>query len=307
MSRNFITREACPACGARGGETLFECGFCEPPIREYLVEFYAPQGGVEFDWLAGESFTLVECAECGLIYQKHIGNDALLKRLYEHWIDPAKVFALIDGRQDARYFMGLAKQVGNVIAHFGVAPGELACLDFGMGWGHWCRVARGFGCEVAGVELSEARIAHARAAGIEVLAPDDLAERQFDFINTEQVFEHLAEPFETLLLLKKSLKPRGLLGLSVPDGWGVKRRIARGDWRAPKGSANSLNAVAPLEHINCFHYRNLVRFAARAGLVERAVPDVFSVDALDAARDLLKPWVHRFRGRRNTALYFAHE
>jgi 2-polyprenyl-3-methyl-5-hydroxy-6-metoxy-1,4-benzoquinol methylase len=307
MSRHFITREACPACGARDIETLFECGFCDPPIREYLVAFYEPQGGVEFDWLAGESFTLVECAECGLIYQKHIGNDELLKRLYERWIDPAKVFALIDGRQDARYFMSLARQVGSVISHFGVAPRELACLDFGMGWGHWCRIARGFGCDVAGVELSETRVAHAREAGIEVLAPDGLAARQFDFINTEQVFEHLAEPFETLSLLKESLRPRGLLRLSVPDGWSVKRRLAHGDWLALKGSANSLNAVAPLEHINCFHYHNLVRFAARAGLVERTVPNVFSINALDAARDLLTPWVHRLRRRRNTALYFAHE
>ena len=306
MNDHFETRTCCPCCGSEGGDLIYEKPFCDAPIRGYLDAFYGPQGGVEFSYLEGAMFTLMECAQCGLIFQKHIANDALMERLYDRWIDPQRVFALIDGRQGAGYFMSLAKQVANVTEWFGRTPAELQCLDFGMGWGHWCRIARGFGCEVAGVELSEARIAFAAKAGLRVIPYESLATERFDYVNTEQVFEHIPRPFETLLHLKQSLKPGGLLRISVPDGWGIRRKLARGKWLAEKGSRDSLNAVAPLEHINCFHYHVIVKLAARAGLKEEVVPDVHAASLLDAARDLVKPHYFRLRGRRDTALYFTH-
>ena len=306
MNPHFESRESCPCCEAAGAAPFYEKGFCEPPIRDYLEAFYAPQGGVEFEFLEGANFTLIECGSCGLIFQKHIANDALMARLYDRWIDPEKVFALIDGRQPAAYFMSLAKQVANVVAWFRQVPRELSCLDFGMGWGHWCRIARGFGCDVAGVELSEARIAFAKKSGLEVIAPGEIAARRFDYIHTEQVFEHLPHPLATLRELKRALKPGGLIRIGVPDGWKIRRKLARGNWLAAKGSRDSLNAIAPLEHINCFHYAVIVRLARRAGLEERIVPDAHSLSLPDAVRDWVRPHYFRLRGRRDTALYFGH-
>ncbi len=303
MNPHFVTRTQCPACGSTTGAVLYEQPFTESLIRDYLVSFYEPQGGVEFAYLEGANFTLVECADCEVIYQKHIANDDLMERLYDHWIDPVKVFAVIDGCQPPGYFMDLAKQVANLVDYFGRPARAISCLDFGMGWGHWCKMARTFGCEVAGVELSSARIEHAKAAGLTVLRPDDVAERQFDFINTEQVFEHIPEPFEMLVSLRQSLKPGGLVRLSVPDGWGIKAQLARGDWQAAKGSAASLNAVAPLEHINCFHHHNLVRLAERAGFRVVNVPDRHASSLLDAARDLIKPIYYRLRRRGAAAIH----
>lgn len=305
MNPHFDTREECPCCSEKIGALIYEKPFCAPPIRNYLEAFYQPQGGVEFEFLEGASFTLIECAGCGLIFQKHIPNDSLMARLYDRWIDPEKVFASIDDQQNAAYFMSLAKQIANVVSWFGVVPSRLRCLDFGMGWGHWCRVARGFGCEVAGVELSEARIAFAKKSGIEVIDYADLPVQQFDYINTEQVFEHIPHPFETLTYLKTALKPGGLLRISVPDGWRIKQKLARGLWLAPKGSRDSLNALAPLEHINCFDYHVIVKLAARAGLTERIVPDLHSISLRDAVRDFVKPHYFGLRKRRDTALYFA--
>ncbi|MEO8354235.1 MAG: class I SAM-dependent methyltransferase [Chthoniobacteraceae bacterium] len=303
MNPHFVTRTQCPACGSTSGRTLYDRLFTESPIRDYLVSFYEPQGGVEFACLEDASFTLLECEVCGLIYQKFIANDALMERLYDRWIDPAKVFALIDGCQPPGYFMDLAKQVANLVDFFGRPAREISCLDFGMGWGHWCKMARTFGCEVAGVELSSARIEHAQRSGLTVLRPEEVVRQRFDFINTEQVFEHIPEPFETLVSLKQSLKPDGLIRLSVPDGWGIKVRLARGDWRAGKGSAESLNAVAPLEHINCFHHHNLVRLADRAGFRVVTMLARHAVSFVDAARDLIKPLYYGLRRRGSAAIY----
>jgi len=83
----------------------------------------------------------------------------------------------------------------------------------------------------------------------------------------------------------------------VPEGWDVKRRLKMWDWRAlrvcdssdqlkhimsiwdweaPKGSGceNSLNAVAPLQHINCFDRDVLVTMAGKAGLSPAQIPGI---------------------------------
>lgn len=306
MNTNFITREKCPCCGTGGGVTLLDLAFCEPPIHGYLVSFYESQGGVEFDWLEGARYTLVECADCGMIYQRHIGGDALMERLYDRWIDPQKAFTMHDGALPPAHFIELGRQIGNVLDFLGRNPREVSCLDFGMGWGHWCRVARGFGCEVMGTELSEARIAYVQKDGLRVLAWDDIPKHQFDFINTEQVFEHLPEPFETLTYLPRALKPGGLIRISVPDGWDIKRRLRIGDWQAPKGSRDSLNPVAPLEHINCFNQHVIQRLAARASLVQRNVPERFATSLVDGLKGLVRPLAYRLLGR-GVALYFTRD
>ena len=38
------------------------------------------------------------------------------------------------------------------------------------------------------------------------------------------------------------------------------------DWEATKGTADSLNIVAPLEHVNCYTTQSLVIMAKQAGL-----------------------------------------
>src|SRR5262249_52675458 len=138
-------------------------------------------------------------------------------------------------------------------------------LDYGMGWGSWLQMAQAFGCVAVGAELSATR-AGAPAPGIEVVGADDLPEGRFHFVNTEQVFEHLIRPTETADRLVAALRPGGLLRISVPNGRPVRALLAQPDWTAPKRSARSLNAVAPLEHVNCFTHEVLARLATTVGV-----------------------------------------
>src|SRR5439155_15817049 len=109
-----------------------------------------------------------------------------------------------------------------------------------------------------GVELDPRAAAHARAYGVKTRTRADLVADSFDFVNTEQVLEHLADPLETLADLRVGLRPDGLLKVSVPEGRGIEQRLRKPDWTAAKGSRSSLNAVAPLEHLNCFDRGSLV-------------------------------------------------
>jgi len=269
----FIERTHCPSCHATTAHERYRCDYADPAIHHYLTTAYGAVGaGIEDAYLAGATFILLECANCGLVYQQQIPDDALMERLYEHWIDPQTVFARHQQSDTLAYHSRDAQEIMQVMAFLNKPPHTLAFLDFGMGWGKWARMASAFGCDAYGTELSPARIAYAQTYGVKVLSAAELATQHFDFINTEQVFEHLPDPLVTLKTLTQTLKPTGLLKISVPDGSDLKRRLAVMDWRAPKGSKNSLNVVSPLEHINCFTRTTLQKMAACAGLREVKIP-----------------------------------
>jgi 2-polyprenyl-3-methyl-5-hydroxy-6-metoxy-1,4-benzoquinol methylase len=132
-------------------------------------------------------------------------------------------------------------------------------LDFGMGWGAWCRMAQAYGYSVAGFELSQQRREHARAWGIRVIDSLESPER-YDYINCHHALEHVPDPHQTLARLVAALAPGGLVRLSVPEGREMEQRLREPGWCAEK------DALHPLEHLNCFTSDTLARLAARAGL-----------------------------------------
>ena len=234
--------------GKRSIGRLFPC----PPVSTYLKNHYSPQGRIDPVDFGEVEFVLDECGSCGLVYQRMIPNDSLMKKLYEEWIDPETALHSTPSARPVEYFSNLAREMNLLIRHFGTVPGVLDFFDFGMGWGDWCRMAKAHGCSVYGHEISQPLIDHARASGIPTLKWEDIPERRFDVINLDQVLEHVSSPRRIVEYLRGSLKPKGLMRICVPDGEDIRRRLRIGDWNAPKGSRNSLNPVAPLEHINCF-------------------------------------------------------
>ena len=148
MQNQFFTyRDKCPACNSGILEQLYQKPYDEPPIREYLKSFYSSQGGIEFKYLKNATFNLCECKECGLIFQKEIPNDFLMKELYEKWLDPKKVFDQHQKTDDLSLYTYYAQEISTIIAYLHQVPSELSFLDFGMGWGKWALMAKGFGCE----------------------------------------------------------------------------------------------------------------------------------------------------------------
>lgn len=269
---HFIHRDRCPACRSSRTGKVYECGFADPPIVEYLTSFYTPKGGLELEYLNDETFILAACRDCRLVFQQEIPDDFLMARLYEKWIDPKKDFEEFRQNGNLPRFARYLAEIMVLIAYLGRPPRELRFLDFGMGWGRWCYLAQALDCEVYGAELSQARADYARARGIETIDWADIPARRFDFINSEQVFEHLPDPIGTLRQLVPALKPDGLIKLSVPNGKDVMRRLRIGDWTAAKGTKNSLNLVSPLEHINCYRRESLVKMARSAGLEPVQMP-----------------------------------
>lgn len=256
------TRSRCPACTSPSTVPLLSLPYDAAPIKDFIVSHYG--GRANIAQLTGEVFEVLQCGACNLIFQKNIPSDSLLKEIYDAWIPPSERERLRREKTlgDYRY---LTSQVEFLIQYFNLRPFEISVFDFGLGWSEWACVAQSYGCEVAGSELSVERMDYARSRGIRLVDWNNIPSENFHFINTEQVFEHLIEPLETLKHLIRGLQHKGIIKISVPNGHGMRNRLKQLETQS-KVTRDSIMPVQPLEHVNCFDYRSLVNFGTQAGL-----------------------------------------
>src|SRR5260370_36212812 len=106
-----------------------------------------------------------------------------------------------------------------------LAPRGGNLLDIGCGTGNFLAAARNAGYRVTGTELdgNAARFATEKV-GLERVLPLTISEfaqqhadEKFDVVTFFEVLEHQAAPLEFLQKVKTCLKPRGTIGLSVPN------------------------------------------------------------------------------------------
>lgn len=268
----LIARKECPVCGSKSFSTLYQNQYSSKTIKEYLLNFYNPQGMVELEYLEDAIYVLCECDKCKTIFQKYIPNSFLSERLYEHWIDPVIVYERRQKNDHFEYYTKYAQEIMQILCFLKKVPSDLKIFDFGMGWAKWALMVKSFGCDSYGTDLSHKRIKHAQKNGIKILKMENLSQYQFDLINAEQVFEHLSDPLQTLKYLKSALKSDGIIKISVPTANNISSRLKIMDWKASVKSKNSLNPVAPLEHINFFRRNSLTVMANEAGMVEVKIP-----------------------------------
>ncbi len=289
----FVHRDRCALCGGAENVTLLSRAFTDPPIWGFLETYY--EGRIPRETLGDDLYEIVKCSRCAFIWQAYILNDRWMAELYDRWIGSEdSLQKRVDGGI-GRY----ARQMGVIAALFPrkAAP-EIHVLDFGMGWGFWCLAAKARGFQVVGLELSEERLRFAREQGIESWRTlSDNPTANFDFINAEQVFEHIPQPRETLTALAARLNPGGVVRIAVPDGAGMEHRLARQDWQAAK------DALHPLEHINCFTRQTLTALGQAAGL--RVVHPPLQPASARGLQDMLKSAAgNAYRRFFGTAMYF---
>ncbi len=253
----FVERIACPLCGGKDFRVLIERGFDAPDMQVFFKEFYVGRAQVPKG-----RYALAECI-CGGVWQKNILNDAGMEALYGRWIDPSESFK----KKTAAHwdlYRKYAREVQFIEKLFPKkVPCEINVLDFGAGWGMWLQMARAHGLKGMGVEIAADRILYAQTLGIELVPTlEDLSHGiLFDFINAEQVFEHVADPRSEITALIAKLRPGGVMHIAVPNGEPDIIRARKGLWRPVKG------ATQPLEHVNAYTAKSLDSFLKHHGLV----------------------------------------
>ena len=265
----FERRTYCPVCSSKKLTSVYSSEFTENGVRKYLLMAYGQAKSFDIQHLKNAKYSLLKCEDCDLIFQEYIPSPKFMSQLYGNWTSD-----IIKSPQQYRlsYYSIYSQDILQILAYLGKPPANLKVLDFGMGWGRWALMAKAFGCEVYGVDLSDRCVEYAKANGINTIRWHDIPNYKFDFINTDQVFEHLAEPVSILTQLERSLQTDGVIKICVPNSFGMRYRLGHMDWSAPKGSVKSLNPVAPLEHINCFYRKSMLRLAQQVELSEVKIP-----------------------------------
>ncbi len=257
MPIQFVHREVCPLCRSKTSQQLCDLAFDQAPLAPFLDNFYG--GRLNPALLSGSRYQILHCGDCDFIYQDPILDSDGMQLLYQDWVDQV---ASLDKKKNmsASRRQQYAGQLRTLQSLFTKPPAQVRVLDYGMGWGYWCQMARAAGFDVAGYELSPERSEHARRLGIRVIDQLEQGAEKYDFIYANQVFEHLPEPLEVLRELCACLHADGIVYLRVPDGRNVVKSLQDCGWMP------GLDAIHPLEHINCFTRGTLIKLAASVGL-----------------------------------------
>lgn len=158
-------------------------------------------------------------------------------------------------------------------------------LDYGCGDGALLREALGTGWKAIGYDHYHPAISACRQRGLPVVeAFDDLGAERFDVIVLSHVFEHLADPSDTLECLKAKLKPDGFLCLEVPNARSLRAMLSYPAFTAWLGFDERYRAF-PI-HLSYFTAPTLVRLLEKHGFAAERVTTVgLGLDALIVHQD----------------------
>ena len=155
----------------------------------------------------------------------------------------------------------LAREIERAAYFLRKKPRDITILDFGSGLGFWSRLALAYGYTVYAFDIATNRNSLFASSAITFVS--DLSHVQnveFDFVHSDQVFEHVQDPVTELSKITKLMKTGAILHLSVPDCGGIEAQLRS----SKKGTF--MKAAAPLAHINCFDHDTLVLLGKKCGL-----------------------------------------
>jgi SAM-dependent methyltransferase len=172
---------------------------------------------------------------------------------------------------------GLGPETRSLLA--GVLPKGSRIVDVGCGdgggLGRWAR-KRGF--EYLGLDISEAALAKARELGLTVERIEDAAslplrDGEAGAVTCLEVLEHLLNPMDAVLEIKRVLAPGGVLVATVPNAAYWVRRVELGILGRfnPYGDARSKDEPWRDPHVRFFTRRTLVGMMRMAGFEDVSV------------------------------------
>lgn len=151
-------------------------------------------------------------------------------------------------------------------------------LDVGCGNGNMLRLAKELGWDVTGLEIDSNAVRVASEDGLNVIQGDyrklDQFVESFDCIICSHVLEHVHHPLMLLELVEKSLKPNGILLLSLPNAKSHVREIFGKNW---------LGADPP-RHLVIPTLRKLIDYLSYLKFTEITQSNVYDVCTVESVR-----------------------
>lgn len=192
-------------------EEISTCLLCgSPGEREQEFELFLALPG------SGE-YRVFHCETCGFHWLDPMPQPEFIEQLYsQQYFEQEFQYAEQVASQEACYRQRILKMPD--------APPSRRLLDVGCATGEFLAMARDYGFDVRGLEVSDFASARAREKGLNVtqgtLDVFENSDQRFDVITCSHVLEHLPSPRLALQQMHDLLGPKGLLYIEVPYQYG---------------------------------------------------------------------------------------
>ena len=243
----LVSRNNCPICEKNTISSIYKLPYQDIKIVNFLKIYYKDR--LPLNLLNGYDYDLLECNNCKFIFQKFIPDEDFAEELYEKYISPEESL-----EKKISNIKNLKKQYHNEIKLIKniFRDKDINILEFGAGWGFWSAEAKKFGFKVSCLELSKKRVDYMKTKGLKVINNLENDNKKYDLIYSDQTFEHINNPKETLELLNSSLNKNGYIFLNFPSSFGFKSKVSK-NYTPKKDEAH------PLEHLNLYN-RSSIKF-----------------------------------------------
>ncbi len=161
-------------------------------------------------------YYVVQCADCGTYYvsPQILFSEEQWAKLYNSEYFSSQSNWLIRKRAKE-----LSQRFDQAISY--LHDKNISFLDIGSGEGNTLIEGLRRGWNVTGIDIVDNRIDKAKSEGINFITGNfidyNFPENHFDFIYLDSVLEHVLNPREYLLKIKKILKPGGIVYIGVPN------------------------------------------------------------------------------------------
>ena len=203
---------------------------------------------------------IVKCRHCNLVYTNpRLQEEDLLKRYSPEYFFNEYLPGL--DASEKTYNHEFVKKHFSLITDLAgkyFSPGR-KLLDVGCGAGFFLKVAEERGWQAEGVDL----LGLAAEYGKNVLKVNikqgkfeniQYPSESFDVVTLLDTIEHLPDPYQTVIEIKRILKKRGILIISTPDLNSLSRLFLGKDWAV----------LSPAEHLFYFTEKTLRDIIAKA-------------------------------------------
>jgi len=202
------------------------CALCGGNNTELVIKVYNTHDAYS---ITNQSFNLVKCRNCGLLYINPRPTKEEISRFYPEKYYSVKITFLTKIINLINYFLKLA-QIRRVIKY--KKQGRL--LDLGCGVGEFLGEMKRRGFEVYGVDPSSqaCKLAQGRLKNIfnTELEECHFPDNYFDVVTLWHVLEHLPNPNITLKEIHRVLKKDGILILETPNIDSLLFKIFKKNW-----------------------------------------------------------------------------
>jgi dolichol-phosphate mannosyltransferase len=207
----------CNLCGSRRFLLLFAGDSRRASAREAQTFRCTSEGHGDFT-------NIVQCLDCGMIYENPRESETAIENQYAQVEDPT--YERETGGR-VRTFTRLLERIEGF-----TKPGRL--VDVGCYLGVFLEIARQRGWQTKGIEPSAWAASKAAAKGLDVTnAPfrkAGLEPGSFDTVTLWDVIEHLHDPLGVLRAAHRILRPGGMLALSTMDAQSFYARLMGRHW-----------------------------------------------------------------------------